>query len=60
VRHAEALAVRVGEPLGTLVLTLAVTGLEAMMIAAIMFGSPRESAVARDATVASPVPTDEG
>jgi Ca2+:H+ antiporter len=48
VRHAEALAVRLGEPLGTLVLTLAVTGLEAMMIAAIMFGGPRESAVARD------------
>src|SRR5690242_11570980 len=31
VRHAEALAVRLGEPMGTLVLTLAVTGIEVML-----------------------------
>jgi len=48
VRHAESLAVKLGEPFGTLVLTLAVTGLEAMMIAAIMYTGPSESAVARD------------
>lgn len=48
VRHAESLAVKLGEPFGTLVLTLAVTGLEAMMIAALMFSGPSESAVARD------------
>ena len=37
VRHAEALADKLGEPLGTLILTLAVTGMEVMMIAAIMY-----------------------
>jgi Ca2+:H+ antiporter len=36
VRHAESLAVKLGEPLGTLVLTLAVTGMEVMLIAATM------------------------
>src|SRR5260370_41311265 len=34
VRHAEGLALKLGEPLGTLVLTLSVTGIEVMMIAA--------------------------
>ncbi|HEY7640766.1 MAG TPA: hypothetical protein VH814_13660 [Steroidobacteraceae bacterium] len=48
VRHAESIAAKLGEPLGTLVLTLAVTGLEAMMIAAIMYTGPSESAVGRD------------
>lgn len=48
VRHAEALAVKMGEPFGTLVLTLAVTGLEAMMIAAVMYTTTGESTVARD------------
>lgn len=48
VRHAESIAVKLGEPFGTLVLTLAVTGLEAMMIAAIMYTGPSESSVARD------------
>lgn len=48
VRHVESLAVKLGEPFGTLVLTLAVTGLEAMMIAAIMYTGPSESSVARD------------
>jgi Ca2+:H+ antiporter len=37
VRHAEGLAVRLGEPYGTLVLTIAVTGIEVMMITAAMF-----------------------
>jgi Ca2+:H+ antiporter len=48
VRHAESIAAKLGEPLGTLVLTLAVTGLEAMMIAAIMYTGPSESSVGRD------------
>ena len=48
VRHAESLAVKLGEPFGTLVLTLAVTGLEAMMISALMFSGPSGSTVARD------------
>ncbi|MDO9119005.1 MAG: hypothetical protein Q7U39_13690 [Nitrospira sp.] len=33
VRHAESLATKLGEPGGTLILTLAVTGIEVMMIA---------------------------
>jgi hypothetical protein len=37
VRHAEGLAVRLGEPLGTLVLTLSMSGIEMMMIAAVMY-----------------------
>ena len=48
VRHAESLAVKLGEPLGTLVLTIAVTGLEAMMIAAVMYTARGNSTVARD------------
>jgi Ca2+:H+ antiporter len=48
VRHAESLAVKLGEPLGTLVLTIAVTGLEAMMIAAVMYTAHGDSTVARD------------
>ncbi len=34
VRHAESLAVKLGEPLGTLVLTLSVIGIEVTMIGA--------------------------
>src|SRR5262245_52865489 len=52
VRHAEALAVRLGEPYGTLVLTLAITGIEVIMIAAIMYTSRGNSALARDAMMA--------
>src|SRR5260370_24040070 len=37
VRHAEGLAARVGEPLGTLILTLSITGIEVMMISSVMF-----------------------
>ena len=36
VRHAEALAAILGEPLGTLVLTLAVIGIEVAIISAVM------------------------
>jgi Ca2+:H+ antiporter len=52
VRHAEALAVRLGEPLGTLVLTIAMSGMEMMMIAAVMYAGPRESSLARDTMLA--------
>ena len=36
VRHAESLAIKLGEPVGTLVLTLAVIGIEVTMIGAVM------------------------
>jgi Ca2+:H+ antiporter len=49
VRHAEALAVRLGEPLGTLVLTISVTGIEVMMITAVMSAGHGQPALARDA-----------
>jgi Ca2+:H+ antiporter len=52
VRHAEGLAAIAGEPLGTLVLTLSVTGIEAMIIAAVMYGGHGHSSVARDAMFA--------
>jgi Ca2+:H+ antiporter len=49
VRHAEGLAVRLGEPLGTLVLTISVTGIEVMMITAVMSTGHGQPALARDA-----------
>jgi Ca2+:H+ antiporter len=52
VRHAEALAHIAGEPLGTLVLTLAVTGIESSIIAAVMVSGHGTSSVARDAMFA--------
>ncbi|MGH8692110.1 MAG: calcium:proton antiporter [Burkholderiales bacterium] len=52
VRHAEAIAARLGEPLGTLVLTLAVTGIEVTIIAAVMYAGQGNSALARDAMFA--------
>ena len=52
VRHAEALAEKLGEPYGTLILTLAVTGIEVMMIAAIMYTGTGNAALARDAMMA--------
>lgn len=48
VRHAESLAVLLGEPLGTLVLTLSVIGIEVMMISAIMLTGEGKPALARD------------
>jgi Ca2+:H+ antiporter len=47
VRHAEALAARVGEPYGTLVLTVSMSGMEMMMIAAVMYAGGG-SALGRD------------
>jgi Ca2+:H+ antiporter len=52
VRHAESLAALLGEPLGTLLLTLAVTGVEATIITAAMFTGEGNSALARDAMFA--------
>jgi Ca2+:H+ antiporter len=48
VRHSEIVASIVGEPLGTLILTLAITAIEVMMIAAVMLTGPPVSFLARD------------
>src|SRR5271155_4872593 len=47
VRHADHLAVRMGEPYGTLILTLSVTSIEVMSIAAVMMHG-NNPALARD------------
>jgi Ca2+:H+ antiporter len=52
VRHAESLAIQLGEPLGTLVLTLSVIGIEVMMIGAVMSAGPGNVTLARDAMFA--------
>ncbi|HEY6084664.1 MAG TPA: calcium:proton antiporter, partial [Nitrospira sp.] len=52
VRHAERLAVIFGEPLGTLILTLAVTGIEVLMISAVMVAGAKNHMLARDAMFA--------
>jgi Ca2+:H+ antiporter len=52
VRHAEALAERVGEPLGTLVLTLAMSGMEMMMIVAVMYTGKGAATLGRDTMMA--------
>jgi len=48
VKHADALAVRLGEPYGTLILTLAVTGMEVMMICALTLQDETPETLARD------------
>ncbi len=48
VRHAESLAIILGEPLGTLVLTLSVIGIEVMMISAVMLTGGGKPTLARD------------
>jgi Ca2+:H+ antiporter len=48
VRHADELAHRLGEPLGTLLLTLAVTGLEVTMVAFVMSTGNAKPMLARD------------
>ncbi len=48
VRHAEHLAHHLGEPRGTLVLTLAVTSIEIMSIAAVMLHGANNPTLARD------------
>ena len=53
VRHAEHLAEKLSEPLGTLLLTLSVIGIEVMMIAAVMSaGHHGNASLARDAMYA--------
>jgi Ca2+:H+ antiporter len=52
VHHAESVAVILGEPIGTLVLTLSVTGIEVMMIGAVMSTGAGNPALARDAMMA--------
>src|SRR5207245_10796507 len=52
VRPAEPLAERPGEPYGTLTLTLAITGIEVIMIAAIMYTGKGNATLARDAMMA--------
>jgi Ca2+:H+ antiporter len=48
VRHADELAHRLGEPLGTLLLTLAITGLEVCMVAFVMSTGEPKPDLARD------------
>ena len=48
VRHADVLAHRLGEPAGTLLLTLAITGLEVAMVAFVMSTGVAKPALARD------------
>src|ERR1700729_3523443 len=48
VHHAEVVAERIGEPFGTLLLTLSVTIIEGALIATIMLGAKAQPALARD------------
>src|SRR3979490_857961 len=48
VHHAEVIAERIGEPYGTLLLTLAVTVIEGALIATIMLGENQVPTLARD------------
>lgn len=52
VKHADALAVKLGEPYGTLILTIAVIGIEVIMIAAIMLTGEKNPTLARDSMFA--------
>lgn len=54
VHHAEVVALRVGEPFGTLVLALAVTAIESSLLVALMMsGGPSAEALARDTVFAT-------
>ena len=48
VHHAESLAQKLGEPYGTLILTISVIGLEAIMIATVMLTKDENPKMARD------------
>ena len=48
VRHADCLAIKLGEPYGTLILTLSVIGMEVMMVSAVMLTGGTEPTLARD------------
>ncbi|MBP7370327.1 MAG: calcium:proton antiporter [Arenimonas sp.] len=52
VRHAESLAIILGEPLGTLVLTLSIIGVEVLMISAVMLSGDGNPTMARDTMAA--------
>src|SRR5580693_742268 len=52
VHHAEMIAQRIGEPYGTLLLTLAVTVIEVALIATIMLGEKAVPTLARDTVLA--------
>jgi Ca2+:H+ antiporter len=52
VHHAEVIAHRIGEPYGTLILTLSVTIIEVAMIASIMLGEKAVPTLARDTVFA--------
>ena len=52
VHHAEVIAERIGEPYGTLILTLAVTVIEVALIATIMLGETPVPTLARDTVFA--------
>jgi Ca2+:H+ antiporter len=52
VHHAEVIAERIGEPYGTLLLTLAVTVIEVALIATIMLGNKEVPTLARDTVFA--------
>ena len=52
VRHANSLAELLGEPYGTLILTIAVIGIEASVIAAIMLSGHNDPALGRDTMLA--------
>ena len=52
VRHADALAILLGEPYGTLVLTLSVISIEVSMISAVMLHGANNPTMARDAMFA--------
>src|SRR5215469_11865549 len=52
VHHAEVIAHRIGEPFGTLLLTLAVTIIEVALITTIMLGEKPAPALARDTVFA--------
>src|SRR5271157_1573136 len=52
VRHAEHIAVRLGEPYGTLILTLSVTFIEVMSISAVMLHGDNNPTLVRDTLLA--------
>lgn len=51
--HAEVLASRLGDPYGTLVLTISIVAIEVTLIGAVLFGPGDHVTVARDATMAA-------
>ncbi len=48
VRHADALAIQLGEPFGTLILTLSVVSIEVIVISAVMLAGAQNPTLARD------------